>query len=78
MTVKKELEAYKQEKLAFLGKKDQMQEQASDIEKLRHEIDHLAEYLKDAQTKVERQNQTIVEYEVRDSEHQELVMRLGL
>ena len=55
-----------------------MQEQAHDIEKLRHEIDHLAEYLKDAQTKVERQTQTIVEYEVRDGEHQELVARLGL
>ena len=38
-----------------------MHEQAKDIEKLRHEIDHMAEYLKDAQKKVEHQNQTIVD-----------------
>ena len=33
-----------------------MQSQLDDIEKLRHEIDHMAEYLKDAQKKVEHQN----------------------
>ena len=38
----------------------------------------MAEYLKDAQKKVEHQNQTIVDYEVREKEHQEIVMRLGL
>ena len=61
-----------------MNNQEQMRTQMEDIEKLRLEIDQMANYLKDAQKKVERQNETIIEYEAKDTEHADLVMRLGI
>ena len=57
--MKKELETMKKQRVDLLDKGEDLKQQVKDNEKLKHELDHLTQYYKDALKKVQELQKTI-------------------